>query len=697
MIIDKIIINNFGVYGGKNEFNFKTTPEQTVILCGGTNGAGKTTLFESIMLCFYGKEAYEFTREKEYHTKILRSFHRNLGTKISANTASITIEFEFAIEGKIREYQITRSWENNNGKVNEELSIKKLDSGDEDFKKLDVTIKSKKSRWENEKFEEIDAVEKSEWQSFINQLIPKGIAKLFFFDGEKIQSIADEGEENKYIQSSFDTLLGLDIVNQLNKDVGLMLSRSEKSKTDTFSDNLKILLKDKEELDGKIKRIKEEQIELKEEIKSLKIELSKEEEKFQKIGGRYYDKREKFKADEEKLESKITLTEKEIRDFCSTILPFSLIPEELDEIKKQIYSDQQTMKSNYEKEILEKKYQKLSSLVKSESFLPKISNEIKNKVVLEIDSILNSDLNSLQNNSETYYNFSPNGMEQIITLIDNAKKSSIVKIRDLTDSYKIQKNVIDKIEITKNIAPKNDEIEPVFNAIRKLETKKGKLEERLENSESLWHQMMSKIKLLNSEVRICLSKKHDNEKMSSSEKIARQVMIVLEEYTQSLRDKKLTILEDNILKGLQILLHKKDFVDKVSINRETFEVKLYKGKDDEITKNMLSKGELQIYATAVVWGLAITSGRPLPFMIDTPLARLDEEHRLSLVENFFPGTSQQTIILSTDSEINFEYYDKLKPYISKSYTIDFDSSKGKTTINDGYFFDNKGEMTVEVH
>ena len=150
--------------------------------------------------------------------------------------------------------------------------------------------------------------------------------------------------------------------------------------------------------------------------------------------------------------------------------------------------------------------------------------------------------------------------------------------------------------------------------------------------------------------------------------------------------KKISILEDNILKGLQLLLHKEDFVHKVSVNRDTFEVKLYDKNNDEITKDMLSKGELQIYATSLVWALAKTSSRPLPFMIDTPLARLDTEHRENLVESFYPNTSHQTIILSTNSEIDAVFYEKLKPSIARAYLIGYDSMQGKTSINQGYFF-----------
>ena len=147
---------------------------------------------------------------------------------------------------------------------------------------------------------------------------------------------------------------------------------------------------------------------------------------------------------------------------------------------------------------------------------------------------------------------------------------------------------------------------------------------------------------------------------------------------------------------MKMLLHKKDFIEKVSINKETFEVSLYKGNDDEITKDMLSKGELQMYATSVVWGLAKTSGRPLPFMIDTPLARLDDEHRESLVEKFYPYASHQLIIFSTNSEINKEFYPKLEPHIERSFVLQYDSEKGKSVKHDNYFFNQSGEKIIEV-
>ena len=85
--------------------NLNIDPGQSVAILG-KNGAGKTTLFESVMLCLYGQDSFEEKKsKKEYQEIIGRSIHRYLGTKKSAEEASVIIEFQFAHEGKIEEFQ----------------------------------------------------------------------------------------------------------------------------------------------------------------------------------------------------------------------------------------------------------------------------------------------------------------------------------------------------------------------------------------------------------------------------------------------------------------------------------------------------------------------------------------------------------------------------------------------------------------
>jgi DNA sulfur modification protein DndD len=761
LIINKIIITDFGVYGGENEFDFKPSPEKTVILCGGKNGAGKTTLFESIMLCFYGKDFDGSGLEKQYEQKILRSFHRNLDTKSVSSTCSISIEFEIAFDGKNKEYKITRTWNKNGSKVNEDFSIQKYDSKSNEFKELGISIPTKKNRYTESKFQEIDSIEKSEWQQFIHQLIPRGLAKLFFFDGEQIQSIADDDNENKYIQSSFDTLLGLDLVNQLQKDIGFVLYREAKKKKekekktevkkDTMTpeklkyEMLKTELVEFAELRDNYESYKklynkpqnlenyesmimfasygmrdrdfngnelqsllflQEILEEKNQILDVSIKEEKESiklihdkfmlatERFEKIGGNYYEKNKAMEKNENGMKLKIAISKKELSDLCSGELPFSLIPEQLGEIKSQIESDQKLILLNYEKEIFEKNSKNITTVLNSKSFLPDISIDVKKSINTELIKFLKDELTK-NSESDVFFNWSPVQMEQILSLIENSKKSTIQSLEELTKSYGIQKRALEKFEVVGKIKPEIEEIKLIMTERDSFRDKEHRLQDKTKKLESDLATGENRLRLLNAKIRNSLDLQSSSKKLSSGDALAQSVLDVLDDYSQSLRNKKISLLEDNVLKGLEILLHKKDFIKKITIDKETFAVKLYNGNDDEITKNMLSKGELQIYATALVWGLAKTSGRPLPFMIDTPLARLDVDHRSSLVESFFPETSQQTIVLSTDSEIDANYYKKLKPYISKSYTIDFDTVKGKTRIHEGYFFDNK-EMAVEI-
>ena len=678
MLLTKVIINDFGVYRGRNEFNFQTEPGKPIILCGGTNGAGKTTLFESVMLCFYGQNSFEQkTSQKQYHDRILRKIHRYLGTKKSADETSIIIEFQFAHEGKIVEYQVMRMWQNNDGKIDETFTIKKKNPSDEKFVKL-------------------DSIEESAWQIFIEQLIPKGIVKLFFFDGEQIQKIADEGEEDKHIKSSFDALLGLDLVKQLINDIGLTILRNSKGEIKKILEEINLLTKEKDESEKKIESLHDKQINLETKIGFLQKQADVQEANFKKIGGEFARNREELTIEKARLESKLENTEKEIRELCSDTLPFSLIPKQLEEIKNEIKADQQKIEDGFEKIILEKNFQDLLDNIKSESFLPNINNDVKQNVTKQIDELLKNKIESISNPTKTTFNLSANDMNHAIQLIDNVNDSAEQKIENLAMSYNNDSNSLEQTKVGLDSAPREDEMGPIFSELTQTSRELGELENELEHLLTLESQEKSLIILVNSKIRTNLTKKHEDKKRMAGLEIGSSVQDVLEDYANSLRSKKLELLESYILDKLQVLLHKKNFIEKISIDKETFEVKLYKGNDDEITKDMLSKGELQMYATAVVWGLALTSGRPLPFMIDTPLARLDEEHRKSIVEKFYPNASHQTIILSTDSEVNFEYYQKLEPYISNSFVIQYDSDKGSTKKHDTYFFDKKGERVIEV-
>lgn len=65
----------------------------------------------------------------------------------------------------------------------------------------------------------------------------------------------------------------------------------------------------------------------------------------------------------------------------------------------------------------------------------------------------------------------------------------------------------------------------------------------------------------------------------------------------------------------------------------------------------------------------------------SPLSRLDSAHRLSMVQEFFPHTSHQLIVLSTDAEIDEQHYALLQPAISHTYEMAYDPERGATVYH----------------
>jgi DNA sulfur modification protein DndD len=183
----------------------------------------------------------------------------------------------------------------------------------------------------------------------------------------------------------------------------------------------------------------------------------------------------------------------------------------------------------------------------------------------------------------------------------------------------------------------------------------------------------------------------EQDSIKSRTRLASRVQIVLSDYQTALLEKKVLELQDAVSKSFNTLCRKKDSLRRIAIDPKDFSVTLYDKQARPLPKSQLSKGEKQIYAVSMLWALGKISGRPLPIMIDTPLGRLDSDHRKMLVKEYFPVASHQVIILSTDTEIDQTYFAELKPAVTQTYCLEFDPAEYSTKISKGYWWSEKNE------
>jgi len=672
MHLTKVTLKNYGVYRDKVEFDLTTTPEKPVILIGGTNGAGKTTLFESILIGFYGQSYFnKKTTRKEYEKFLGNKVHRYLGTTAAADSTSIVVDFKFHHNGEIDDYTVDRTWFDNDGRFTEELKIKK-----------------------NNK--RLDSVEESQWQSFIEELIPKGIAKLFFFDGEKIVKMTEDKNEEIEIKSSFDSLLGLDIVEQLHSDLRIHIMRNMKDDSKSIDNQYDSLINEKEEIVENLERLENSIREKTHSEEQVSSEIEDFEAKITKIGGGFASKREDLRITQSTLTSSRTVLENELKSLLSDSMPFSLIPKQIKSIKNQIKSDSEITKKQFEKDILDDKLEKVLAVIDQKTIWKGVSNEseIKKQLYSKLSKVLDSK-KVMKDDVKNMFNFSSLESTNILNLLDHLELS-VSKLQKNTLEFDKISDQLDQIKTALSNAPNDDEVGPLISKLNGLHKEQGILQNEIDHLDAKVTTQNTYLKMINSKIRNIVEDQYKDKSAGTQAKLAAKVQKVLDEYMLKLKEKKLQQLEVYLLEELQRLLHKENLITKVTVDKKSFEITLYDKDENAIPKDLLSKGEQQMFATGVLLALAKTSGKPLPFMIDTPLARLDVSHRDNMIEKFFPYASHQVVIFSTDSEISEQYYQQLLPNLSRSYAMEYLPGEGKTKQHLGYFWNDKGERIVAV-
>ncbi len=677
-MLTEITLQDYSVYKGKNTFDFTCSPDKPIIIIGGENGAGKTTLFESVTLCLYGILIMDKHCTNNTYKKFLaRKIHRYLKSSTSADHASITVKFKFFHMGKETEYSIERSWRKTDGDIEEHFDIKKKD--------------------QNNKFVPIETIERSNRQSFIEDLIPKGIIKLFFFDGEKIVNIAKEGSENLTIKESFKSLLGIDIIEQLNTDLQVNLMRNLIKGTKYLQQEFD---KFKSEKDDSIQitiKLQERLAQKQTNMDSLNMDIDMLETQISKIGGDFVSNRDELKAKLAKKEIIRESIRQRIHNLCDDVLPFTLIPNEMKILVKHLEIDESIQQEQFGRTIMESKIDILKNQINEQKLWRDagIDSKSASNMMATLNKIFKDHIQHSVNSKKLIFGFST---KQMMRILDIAKKANTVTHSILnkdTDKIIQVDGDIEKLQMTIASAPADDEIGPLMSKLGNTRSEQGALQSEIDHIEEQITTNKALRQHLDSKLRDIVSKIYKTEKTKHGVKLTQNVQKVLEEFVEKITVRKIHLLEEYLLEGLQTLMHKNDFIN-TKINPQTFEIQLFRKNGEPFPRDLLSEGEKQMLATAVLWALAKTSGRPLPFMIDTPLARLDSNHRNNLVETFFPIVSHQILIFSTDEEIKHQYYKKLKPYMTRSYIIKYSEDEGSTKGYEGYFWNNDGEKIVTV-
>ena len=291
--------------------------------------------------------------------------------------------------------------------------------------------------------------------------------------------------------------------------------------------------------------------------------------------------------------------------------------------------------------------------------------------------------------TEQVYQISDHALFQLNALLDSILEHSLANAKELLVKKSALRRKLDELESYLSLDINENKLEGLFATIREEEATLVQYEVGLASLQQERSSMNAALISVTSEYsRAVESYLKKAELFDDEERLAKysnMALRITEEYTIALQKRKTGILGATITECYKKLANKKNLIQAITMNPETLDLTYLDDRGSEVTKESLSAGEKQLMVIAILWALAICSKKKLPVIIDTPLSRLDSMHRTSLVTTYFPKASDQTIILSTDSEIDHYYYNLMKQSVGDEFTLNYDEGTKSTTILKGYF------------
>lgn len=657
MKFKKIKIENYKSFQYPVSIEFPESKNgKSIFLIGGMNGAGKSSIMESINICLYGDKP--------------EVIFKNINRKEAAK-GNCSVSFELTMETEdSEEIIIKRSW--SAGTV-DQPKVKDLEE------KLVVVRNGKR----------IIVQDKDSWQEIINATIPHQITQFFFFDGEKIQHIAADDHSEVKLKNSLEAALGIQYLSRLASDITKIKLDEKKSFIEISDEDIEFKESEIKKENAKLNKKKTERAEIDSELKNFRTKCEKIKNKFMLMFNKEPEKAEERKTKERRkiqISNIIGQLENQIKTLMEKFLPWALAGQLFPAIKKQLEQERDLAASKTFKENAFELAENIIKVVDNpEPIYDKILNENqKAKLRSRIISLYEN-----ENSETTILNLSDREAAKLLNMIEEIENSDLYQLGELFAEK--EELVIEMKELSIDYSDFiSDSEKQLFEEMQaemeSLQNQIGKQSIRLSNIDEEISSIERKVKELNSE----LEKLYDKYDVSKEKRDflneCDTIASLLNNYIVKLRKNKIHLLQEKTLEMYKLLSSKSGLIKDLEIDENSYEIVIRDRSGHIMKKSGLSAGEKEIFAVSLLWGLAQTSQLNLPILIDTPLSRLDSVHRNNIINNYFPNAAEQVIILSTDTEIDKDYYKVLESSLSGAGKLVFDQTNEITQYKQGYFW-----------
>jgi len=649
MILERLILHDFGVYRGRQEIELSPlTPGRPIILIGARNGRGKTTLLDAINLVLYGSRANLSNRlpKVSWEDYLRSSIHKS-----GATSASVSLHFSVVNDFGVRAYHITRSWIAAPKGVNESFSV--VVNGERD----DVLA--------------------DDWSDHLEGLLPLEIASLNFFDGERTNELATPEKSKEVIRSAIRGLLGLGILERLEADLKVLIRRKQDVAIgDTGSE---VLRGAQEELDALTTRrtaLVQEVAAYRTALERSKEELKRHESLAREVGVERWEQRTEIESEISTIRAEQVDVEQQLQIAAAGVAPLAIAEALLARTDSQVQADQSLYR---ERLLLEMLYVRDSSVLEQ---LPIAVREVAKAVLLDDQAARRARVGHIAVHADA-----EQLREQVRSTLDEI--AGLSDLGTLISRFDLLETRMADAERKLMGVPTDAQLAPVLETLGQLREQVATHDRSLMAGEEELQHLVVAVERQGSKV--ASLRQAEADKMSEniqdrrSRDYATKALGTLEGLAKATITRNVAAIENSILRSFKQLIGKTELITRVRLNPDSLEMSVDTNEGDGQPIERLSAGERQLLAVAILWGLSQIAQRDVPLVVDTPLGRLDGFHRERLARNYFPSAAHQVVILSTDEEFDSDLRTLIEPFISREYLIEFVEEDHGSRITPGYF------------
>lgn len=664
MIFDSLTLHNYGLYKGEHRLVLSRNGDRrNVVLIGGLNGAGKTTLLEALQLALYGKLAPVAQASSLPYDQIL---HDRINRQVSpADGAAVELCFRVQEDGRQRAYSVRRSWTAKKGRTKEYLEVSVDGQHDEILTET--------------------------WTEHAERFIPARLAPLFFFDGEKIEALADPERSTQAIRTAMESLLGLDIVTQLEADLATLERRKLKEAGNNGiqgPDTSRVAELDAEcvRLGKALQELRQKDAALRNEADLLQKKLEAAQRTLSAQGGDAFESRREIEAKHTAALEELDANEQRLREMACGDLPLFLLLGQLQGLSQQAQKAAQVHRMSMMGEVIRTHDDRILQFLELE---PLASKALRDKVA----EFLEREFASLFGEATQSTGGSPMDQDTVdrITFLLRQLPVEEREARRLLNEHEKLAQKAHALDRALSTIPEEDAISAVLAERERLRIQIAEVRVRSSVAMEEIQQLTKHYENTKSQLERELIKQKDAMRESSKEarliEHSRKASKTLSVFKKRLLAKHAERLGELVQESFSHLIRKEALTSRIRINPENCSLALFDSEGQPLSADRLSAGERQLLAVSLLWGLARAAGRPLPVVVDTPLGRLDGIHRVNLVSRYFPHASHQVLVLSTDEEIDASLLTHLKPFLAHTYLLEYMDELKHSIVRSGYFVD----------